>query len=327
MMWSPSFSLSRAVRSGVAAMAVCAAAPLLWAAAPAAGADATAGSMFHMDNALVSPDASFRYETSGVSSSVEDAVAAERADLSSEGLGTEAGAFAGTAPSGRRRSYGRSRYQDRLHNSDGSTKIAFVGGAGLSVPVANTGKFYTPSYDVTVGGGYNFNKMFGVVGEFHYDHLGLTGGAINSEYNNLIALGATSDDLQGFDANAHILAITANPVVSFSNDRSRFGAYVTAGVGFYHKTTNFTLPSEGTVCDYFCYTYVSNYNIDSASANGFGVNGGLGLSYKLSTFSSERLFVEGRYHWINISNANNTDFFPYNRRNTEYIPLTAGIRF
>ncbi len=322
MTWPSSKYFSCAVRTGVAALAVCASAPLLFAASPASGTDGTVSSIFRMDSALVAPDASFRYETSGVSSSVEDAVAAERADLG----GDTGSGLVGTS-SARRRSYGRSRYEDRMHNSDGSTKIAFIGGAGLNVPVANTGKFYTPSYDITLGAGYNFNKMFGVLGEFHYDHMGVTGGAIGVEYNNLIALGATTDDLSGFDANAHVLAITANPVVTFSNDRSRFGAYVTAGGGYYRKTTNFTLPSYGTVCDYFCYTYASNYNVDSATASGLGVNGGFGLTYKISSFSSERLFVEGRYHWMRIDGSNNSDFFPYNRRNSEMIPVTAGIRF
>ncbi len=315
------FSFSRAVWSGVALAALGVAAPLLHAAMPAEP-DAFASSPFRLDTAAVSTDA-FRYQTVGVSSSADDAIADEREALSGEG----AGAGAGTAPSGRRRSYGRSRYEDRLHNSDGSTRYAFVAGAGLNTPVANTGKFYTPSYDVIAGGGYNFNKMFGVLAEFHYDHLGVTGGAINAEYNNLLALGATTDDLAGFDANAHIYAITVNPVVTYTGDRSRFGAYATAGVGYYHKSTNFTLPSYGTVCDYFCYTYASNYNVDSASAGGFGVNGGLGLTYKVSEFSSERLFVEARYNWISISNSNNQDVFQYNRRNTEYIPIVAGIRF
>ena len=195
--------------------------------------------------------------------------------------------------------------------------------------MANTGKFYTPSYDIIAGGGYNFNKMFGVLGEFHYDHLGVTGGAIDQEYNTLMTqFGASASDLAGFDANAHVFALTVNPVVNYSNDRSRFGAYATAGVGYYRKTTNFTLPSYGTVCDYFCYTYATNYNVDSASANGFGANGGLGLTYKISEFSNERLFIEARYNWIRIGNsANNTDLFPYNRRNSEYIPIVAGIRF
>lgn len=321
MVWSGSV-----VRSGVAVLAIGLVVPSVWAAAPVAGDEAATGSMFRMSNALVSPDASFRYETSGVSSSAEDAVADERANLSGDGLvGSSA-----QPPTGHRRSYGRSRYQDRLHNSDGSTKIAFVGGAGLNVPVANTGKFYTPSYTITAGAGYNFNKMFGVLAEFHYDHLGLTGGSIANEYNSLITnYGATPDDLAGIDANGHFIALTLNPVVTFSNDRSKFGAYATAGGGYYRKTTNFTLPQLGEACNgYFCSEYESNQTFDSATANGYGFNGGVGLTYKISSFSSERLFLEARYHWMKIgTDANNTDVFQYNRRNSEYIPITAGIRF
>lgn len=310
----------RAVLSGAAVVVV----PAAWAATPASDSnDAVPASTFRMSNALDTTDASFRYETAGVSSSAEDAAVDERASLS----GGE-GAMGATAPGGRRRSYGRSRYEDRMHNSDGSTKIAFVGGAGLNLPVANTGKFYTPSYTVTAGAGYNFNKMFGVLAEFHYDHMGVTGGAINAEYNTLInTYGATADDLAGFDANAHILALTVNPVVTYSPENGRLGAYVTAGGGYYRKTTNFTLPEYGQYCDYFCYTYATNVNVDSATANAVGVNGGVGLTYKISSFSSERLFVEARYHWISINSSNNQDIFPYNRRNTEYIPITAGIRF
>ncbi len=309
----------RAVQ-GTLVVAAMSAVSILHAATPADAA-ATTKSIFQVDPSLLS-GGTMRYETVGVSSSTEDAIV-EREALSGSGVG----AGAGTAPTGRRRSYGRSRYEDRMHNTDGSTKIAFVGGAGLNVPVANSGKFYTPSYDVVVGAGYNFSKMFGVLGEFHYDHMGVTGGAIAEEYASLISIGATADDLAGFDANAHAYSITVDPVVNFANDRSRFGAYLTGGFGYYNKTTNFTLPTTSTVCDYFCYNYATKYNVDQASAGGLGVNGGFGLTYKISEFSNERLFVEGRYNWIKISSSNNQDFFPYNRRNTEYIPIVAGIRF
>ncbi len=57
------------------------------------------------------------------------------------------------------------------------------------------------------------------------------------------------------------------------------------------------------------------------------MNGGFGLTYKLGEFSSSRLFLEARYHWIDIGSNSNADAFPYNRRNTEYIPVTFGVRF
>ena len=278
-------------------------------------------------SAMSTPVRDFRYQPEGVSSSLPDnAVAADPA----ASLTLDAGA--GQPPPGRRRSYGRSRYEDRMHNSDGSTKIAFVAGAGMVLPVGNTGKYYTPGFDVLVGAGLNFSKMFGILGEFRYDHMGVTGGAINTEFNNLVAYlqpyGYTAANLAGFDANSHMLSITVDPVVSFASDRSKLGAYVTGGVDFYKKTTNFTLPAAQTGCNnYYCSTYYTNYNFDTASANSFGTNAGFGLTYKISEFSTERLFIEARYNWLKINSMPNNDFFIYNRRNSEYVPMTVGIRF
>lgn len=265
-----------------------------------------------------------RYQPEGLSSSADETAT----DGSALTLSSERDSLAGDAaqPGPGRRRYGRSRYQDRLHNADGSSKIAFVAGAGLNLPVANTGKYYTPSYAITAGAGINFNKMFGVLGEFHYDHMNLTSGSLNYQYANYIAnYGATPSDLVGLDGNAHVIALTVNPVVNFSgsNRNSKLGAYLTGGVGFYHKATNFTLPEA--VQSYY-YTYVTAQNIETYSANGFGVNGGVGLTYKLGEFSSNRLFAEARYHWMNLGN-NSAESFPYNRRNTEYVPVTVGIRF
>lgn len=324
-------TFSRSFAKAVFTAGALAASAVLYAAAPPAAEPAS--DLAQLNRAMLTPGAysladvtsDLHYRTDGVSSST-DAVTDEVASLSANPAD---GAGAGTGQYGsRRRSYGRSRYQDRLHNADGSTKIAFVAGAGLNVPVGNTGKFYTPSYDIEVGGGWNFNRTFGVLAEFHYDHVGLTGGSINYEYNNLISAGVTPDELDGFDANGHVLSFSVNPVISLTQSRSKLGAYVTGGVGYYRKTTNFTLPSIGTACDYYyCYQYSSNVNVDQYTASGFGANAGLGLTYKLSEFSSERLFVEARYHWLNLSNNNNTDFFPFNQRNSEYIPVTVGIRF
>lgn len=285
-----------------------------------------AAPLFNPSAVSVSSD-DFHYQPSGVSSSSDDAIAAAdpAASLNFD---------AGTQPPPGRRSYGRSRYQDHLHNSDGSTKIAFMAGGGMTVPTGDTAKYYTPSWTVAFGGGWNFNRMFGVLGEFHYDHMGVTGGAINYEYNNILnyisQYGYGPNDLAGFDANAHVLSLTVNPIINFSDPRSKMGAYVTGGGGWYRKSTNFTLPTAQTGCNYYyCQTFYTTYNLDSYSANAFGWNVGFGLTYRLSEFSSERLFVDARYHWVPIKDDGYSQdpFFPFNRRHTGYIPVTFGIRF
>ena len=322
---------STGLRAGLAFAAV-AFVPALVAESPVA-TPATTPSIFTFNNNVTAPTRDFRYQPEGMtSSSSDDAIAAgdPSASLAAE---RDSLSFDGAQPPPGRRSYGRSRYQDRWHNSDGSTKIALMAGAGLNVPNGNTAKFYTPSYTIAAGAGFNFNRMFGVLGEFHYDHMGLTGGAIQNEYNNVLAYlsanaGATPSDLAGFDANAHVVSFTVDPIVNFSDRSKKLGAYVTGGLGWYRKTTNFTLPTVSTACGtFFCQQYASTYNIDQASADTFGYNIGFGLSYAISQFSSERLFVDARYHWLPISSNNNQDFFPFNRRNTSFIPITVGIRF
>jgi hypothetical protein len=286
-----------------------------------------ASSIFTMNTSVTSPTRDFLYQPEGVSTS-DDTIAA--GDPSSSLAGErDSLSFDGGQPPPGRRSYGRSRYQDRWHNSDGSSKIAFVAGAGMTVPVGNTGKYYTPNYAIQAGAGLNFNKMFGILGEFHYDASNLTPGAIQAQYNNYINFyDFDPASLVGLDGNSHVIALTVNPIINFTPGGGRrrgnkLGAYITGGVGYYHKTTNFTLPQ---VFNSFYGSFVQNSTFDSYSANSFGANGGFGLTYKLSDFSSERLFIEARYDWLKI-NANSNDLFPYNARNTEYVPITVGIRF
>ena len=325
-MTKKSLSFARA-----AVVIACAAStPVLFASGPAAAPAepnavsapdaAAAPGTFDLSTAIV-PASDFRYRSLGVSSSAAtDSLFDERESLS-------AGAGAMQPPT-RRRSYGRSRYQDRLHNADGSNKIALVVGAGLNLPVGNVRTYNTASYTFTGGAGYNFNKTFGVLGEFHYDHFGLTSDAINYQFNvfsnALSSSGQDPTQLAGLDANAHVIALTVNPIVNLPAT-GKIGGYVTGGVGFYHKTTNFTLPQA--VQDYFGNVYYQNINFQSYSANAFGFNGGVGVTYKLSEFSSERLFAEARYDWLKINSNNNIDLYPFNRVNTSYVPITVGLRF
>ncbi|AFL87363.1 hypothetical protein Terro_1042 [Terriglobus roseus DSM 18391] len=316
------------LRTGLA-LAALSVTPVMFAAAPAATPDAAtpaAASIFNIPN----PTADYRYQPAGVSSS-DDVIAANDPSSSLDAERDSLSYDGAQPPPGRRRSYGRSRYQDRMHNADGSSKIAFVAGAGMNVPNGSTAKYYTPHFALDVGAGLNFNKTFGILAEFSYQRMGLTAGAINQDYTNtynyFISQGNNpsdvSDYLSGFDANAHIWGISVNPIVNLVG-QGKVGAYVTGGVGYYRKTTNFTLP-QLTQNIYGGIGYV-NSTFDSYGAGGLGYNGGVGLTYKLSEFSSERLFVEARYQWVDLGKTNN-DFFAYNKRNTGTIPITVGVRF
>jgi hypothetical protein len=238
-----------------------------------------------------------------------------------------------------RRRYGRPNYSDSHTNADGSARYDFFVGGGFTLATGGTHNYLAPSYGIQVGGGRNFNKTYGVNVQFDCDNFGFQTGTLNNLlaiYNSLGATDQNGNPLTVLGGNSHIWSFTIDPIMNFYTSDS-WGAYVTGGGGFYHKTANFTIPGTGEYCDpfYGCYTYEANQTIDKYTSNAFGLNAGLGLTYKASRFSSIRFYAEGRYVWtdnqprrFDISGA--TDYFnafPQNSARTTYIPIKFGIRF
>ena len=124
-----------------------------------------------------------------------------------------------------------------------------------------------------------------------------------------------------------------------------FGAYVIGGVGFYHKVTDFTTPETEEFDDpyYGLVEETANETFDSYVSNSFGVNGGIGATFKPSRFGNERFYAEARYVYTTnqakpyydglatstnpTTNANYFNVFPQNSAKTTFIPITFGVRF
>ena len=258
----------------------------------------------------------------GVSSSSADAALDERASLG-EG-------FNPNQPPPRRRTYGRPRYSDKWHNSDGSSKLAFEFGGGMNIPAGATGHYQTPGWKISVGGGLNFNKAFGVLLQFDYDNMGVPREQIQAMQQFYLDNGATTDDVAGMDASTHLWSLTLNPVINFQGS-GRAGAYLVGGAGYYRKITSFTLPATGCDPNYYyyygiCVPVTMNQEFDRYTSGAFGVNGGVGLTWKLSSFSSQRLFAEARYVWTN-NKPDNGLLYPPNSYRTGYFPVTVGLRW
>ena len=292
-----------------------------------------------------------------VSSAYANPFAADLAASSSSSASADAAALpdspghfdlSATQPPPRRR-YGRPNYSDRNTNADGSNKWAFLIGGGFGLPVGNTHKYETTSWGLQAGGGRNFSKTLGVLMQFDYDHFGLQGATIANEeyaYNYYCTPLAQSENqcslITNLGGNNHVWSFTVDPTFSIPTSGS-LGAYAVVGAGFYHKITNFTVPSQGEYCDYFaCYTYTANQVIDHYTSNAFGGNGGLGVTWKFSKFSSEMLYAEARYviidnqHRVGVTaqnvatfgaTYNGYNYYPANSNRTSYIPVKFGIRF
>jgi hypothetical protein len=231
-----------------------------------------------------------------------------------------------------RRRYGRRPvYNDSTHNADGSNKYTFAVGGGFTLPVGITHKDLTTSWNIQASGGRNFNKTYGLLLEFDYANFGLQGNTIANQ-KALYQFIDPVDNFTGLDGKSHVWSFTLDPIINYYTSDT-WGAYAIGGIGFYHKTANFTLPGTGVYCDYygFCYRYNANYNIDNYVSNAFGVNAGLGFTYKLSRFGAQKLYGEARYVWTDnqpraFSYAAN-NLFPANSNRTSYIPVTFGIRW
>jgi hypothetical protein len=248
--------------------------------------------------------------------------------------------------------YGRPRYRGGNTNADGSNKFTFYGGAGLTVPTGNTHTYLTPSYSFQVGGGPQFSKHFALPIEFDWDNFGFQGRTLANQttiYNTYINLYNQNPDpsvgtiapISNLDGSSHVWSFSIDPTYTFYSGEG-LGAYVVAGVGFYHKTADFTVPALGEYCDpfYGCYTYSANQTIDHYTSNAPGFNAGLGLTYKLSRFSNERFYGEVRYVFVDNSqragvtaataSAANVDVandYPANSNHTSYFPIKFGVRF
>ena len=237
---------------------------------------------------------------------------------------------------GGRQRYGRPKYRGGNTNADGSPKWDFYVGGGFGMPVGTQFNYASTGYGFGGGGGRMFNKMLGVNLEFEYDHFGMTSSAVDF-YS---ALYGDPTNTNGFGGNIHVWSFALQPVVNLKTGEG-LGAYVTGGVGFYHKVSNFTLPEEQEYCDPyygFCEGYYANTNIDHYTSNAPGFDIGLGMTYKISRFANERFFAEVRYAYMlnqykpGLTTANETTYtgnnlFPQNSQRTPYIPVKFGLRF
>jgi hypothetical protein len=189
--------------------------------------------------------------------------------------------------------------------------IAFVGGGGFTAPIGNdTHGFETWGYNLDVGGGWNFSKKFGVLFEYQFDKNKIPGSTI-------ALVGA-----QGGNINSHLFLF--DPVYYFAA-RKTTGAYVTGGVGFSRKVTNFTDIQTGEVCYYFCYYENVPVTVYNFSSNQLAADGGLGMYWKaFGRDSNVKLFAEARYIFVDSPRATKTT----DGEGTEgIIPVTVGIRF
>jgi hypothetical protein len=118
-----------------------------------------------------------------------------------------------------------------------------------------------------------------------------------------------------------MLSLTAGPMWRFPI-AAKVDGYVLGGVGWYHRTVEFTQPTVGVIdvidpwWGYIGPVLVpTNQVLGSVTKDAFGGNAGGGVSFALGE-SGAAVFAEVRYHYANTKPAS-----------TAIVPVSIGIRW
>ena len=217
---------------------------------------------------------------------------------------------------------GGGQYDNRAHGGGGSgimSHMTYEVGGGFNAPTSDSSPYISWGGNLTIGGGYRFNKNLALMLEYQFIDDKLPGAIIAEA-------GATG-------GNDHIWSLTLDPVFDV-NPKSSINVYATGGYGFYRKVTSFTDPVQQTYCTYFyCGTITQNVTVGHFSSNQGGWSIGGGLSHRFAGWNGDgkmRVFAEARYLDV-LSPAITTEPNGLGTTavgaDTKIIPVTVGLRF
>jgi hypothetical protein len=180
-------------------------------------------------------------------------------------------------------------------------------GAGFTPPVGADSSRLNTGWNFVAGGGYNFNRTFGIVGEYMLNQMSVS----DSVLRQLNVPGGTGT----------IWSLTANPTVRF-NPNGRFGGYLIGGGGLYTRTVEFTRPTTAAVTFFdpwfglFGTAFIpADQVIGTFTSRAGGWNAGGGLTFGVG-HSGAKISPEARYHWAGTSG-----------RPIQIVPVTFGLRW
>ena len=203
-----------------------------------------------------------------------------------------------------------------LHAQDDYEKINSNLGVALSVPLNPTSRYVHIGWGATGGAGYNFSRRHSVIGEFMWNRLYATDGALQP------LRVASSPDISGW---SNLYALTGN--YRFESRGKTFGTYFIGGGGLYYRTTNLAqrvVSGTSTTCTpawlwwgFNCSSGIvtAQQTIGSVGSNALGVNGGIGFTTRVGE-APYRIYVESRYHYA-----------PNKNVSTQLMTVTVGIRY
>jgi hypothetical protein len=168
-------------------------------------------------------------------------------------------------------------------------ELNFSMGGGLSVPLNPVARFVGVGGSFLGGSGYNIDQHSSIVGQFQWDGLRPSVGAIAQ--------------LNGISQNVSLYGITADYKYRRGIGKT-FGWYLIGGGGWYYRHASIsksTFVPTNTVCQpiwtWYGYTCSDGYVNTVGAATGtssFGANAGIGLTIRVKN-TGWKFFMESRY--------------------------------
>ena len=206
-----------------------------------------------------------------------------------------------------------------MYAQKGNDDPSFTSNVGvhLSLPQNPTAHFLSEGWGVEYGAGYNFTRRHALIGEFMWNSLYPTNGALEP-----IRVALNSREIDG---HAEVFALTGN--YRFESRGRTFGTYFIGGGGWYYRDASLSKPIPTGIiitCDptliwwgYHCTpgAVIANTTIASTGSSAFGLNGGIGFTIRVGP-APYRFYVESRYHYAPTKNVN-----------TQLVAITVGFRY
>lgn len=203
--------------------------------------------------------------------------------------------------------------QESDDNPRGNVHVGFP----MAIPLNPTARAVHLGFGINLGGGYNFNRNHGLVGELLWNNLFPT--------NEALAKIRTSLGDPNVQANVGVTEVSGN--YRFELRGKNLGTYFLGGAGLLYRHTSFTkevVTGRSIDCTpawmwwgFECTKgfVTEGQTIGSWSATAPGFNGGFGVTFRVGE-PPYRFYTESRYHYA-----------PDSRINMQFVEIAFGIRY
>jgi hypothetical protein len=190
-------------------------------------------------------------------------------------------------------------------------------GMTITAPAGHTAHFTSAGWGFVAGAGYSFNNRHAIIGEFMWNRVFASDAALRP-----IRAAFPNQDLNG---SINLFSLTAN--YRYELRGKSVGVYFIGGGGWYHRHASLSeeiITGRGVSCSpewlwwgASCESglVTSSQTITSFSVSSLGANAGIGFTAKIGE-PRYRFYVEARYNYA-----------PTQNTKTQFIPITAGVRF